>query len=279
MSRIQKAISKVMLGRGEHPGNENVHKRIQRRRLEVSAEATNDSGPRLEDLECQHLPAPKAFLQKNRIVAALDDPKAIGIDDYKMLRTKTLRRLASNNWRMLAITSTKQGEGKTLTSLNLGISISRDRNYDVIVVDTDLRSPSICEYLGIRPEKGLSDYLEGNATLNEILVSPGIEGFAVIPNLQATENSSEALMSTKMGQLLQELRALNPAVVVLFDLPPLVVDDALAFTPLIDAMMLVFKVGATSREDALAAREMTSELQVLGCVANGDRSSSEGSYY
>jgi Mrp family chromosome partitioning ATPase len=69
------------------------------------------------------------------------------------------------------------------------------------------------------------------------------------------------------------------AVVVLFDLPPLVVDDALAFTPLIDAMMLVFKVGATSREDALAAREMTSELQVLGCVANGDRSSSEGSYY
>jgi Mrp family chromosome partitioning ATPase len=77
---------------------------------------------------------------------------------------------------MLAITSTKQGEGKTLTSLNLGISISRDRNYDVIVVDTDLRSPSICEYLGIRPEKGLSDYLEGNATLNEILVSPGRGG-------------------------------------------------------------------------------------------------------
>lgn len=268
-----------MLGRGGDSGADSTHKRVQRRRLEVSAEATNDSGPRLEDLKCRILPAPEDVLQKNRIVAALDDPKAIGIDDYKMLRTKTLRRLASNKWRMLAVTSTKQGEGKTLTSLNLGISISRDRNYDVIVVDTDLRSPSICNCLGIEPQKGLSDYLEGNATLNEILVSPGIEGFAVIPNMQATENSSEALMSNKMDQLLKELRALNPAVIVIFDLPPLVVDDALAFTPLVDAMMLVFKVGTTNREDALAAREMTSELQVLGCVANGDRSSGDGSYY
>ncbi len=268
-----------MLGRGEDSDGDSPRRRVRRRRLDVSAEATNDSALRLENIDYQVLPASEEALQQNRIVAALDDPKAIGIDDYKMLRTKTLRRLASNNWRMLAVTSTKQGEGKTLTTLNLGISISRDRNYDVIVVDTDLRSPSISQCLGIQPKKGLSDYLEGNASLKDILVNPGIEGFAVIPNMQATENSSEALMSARMSELLDELRSLSPAVIVIFDLPPLVVDDALAFTPLVDAMMLIFKVGATNREDAAAAREMTSELPVLGCVVNGDRATGDGAYY
>jgi len=279
MSRIQKALAKVMLARGETSKSGGSRERIQRRRLDVSPDAKNYAALRLENVAHQVLVAPKKALQKNRIIAGLDDPRAVGIDDYKMLRTKTLRRLGTNNWRMLAITSTKQSEGKTLTALNLGISISRDRNYDVIVVDSDLRSPSVSRYLGIQPKKGLSDYLEGKASLKEILVKPGIEGFAVIPNLQAIENSSEALMSARMGQLVDELSALNSAVIVLFDLPPLVVDDALAFAPLVDAMMLVFKVGVTNREDAAAAREMTSELPVVGCVVNGDKGSGDGAYY
>jgi len=268
-----------MLARGENSKSGGSRERIQRRRLDVSQEAKNYAALRLENIAHQVLVAPEKALQKNRIIAGLNDPRAVGIDDYKMLRTKTLRRLGTNNWRMLAITSTKQSEGKTLTALNLGISISRDRNYDVVVVDSDLRSPSVSRYLGIQPKKGLSDYLEGNASLKEILIKPGIEGFAVIPNLQAIENSSEALMSPRMSQLVDELGALSSAVICLFDLPPLVVDDALAFTPLVDAMMLVFKVGVTNREDAAAAREMTSELPVLGCVINGDRGSGDGAYY
>lgn len=268
-----------MRGHDDARGNRPSRHRIQRRRLNVSAEAVNDSGIRLDSIVKRKEKVSADLLQESRVVTALDDQKANGVDDYKMLRTKTLRRLAANRWRMLAMTSTKQGEGKTLTALNLGISISRDRNYDVIVVDTDLRSPSIGQYLGLKPGKGLSDYLEGKAQLEDILVSPGIEGFAVIPNWHAIENSSEALMSPKMAELLSELDTLSSAVIVIFDLPPLVVDDALAFTPLVDAMMLVFRVGETSREDAATAREITAELPVLGCVVNGNKGSVDGAYY
>ena len=279
MSRIQKAIQKVMLGHGDNSKSGASRNRINRRRLNVSSKAASDAALRLESISHQVLAAQGKVLQQNRIIAGLADSKTVGMDAYKMLRTKTLRRLAANDWRMLAVTSTKQGEGKTLTAINLGICISRDRNYDVIVVDTDLRSPSVGQYLGIKPKKGLSDYLEESASLNEILVNPGIEGLAVIPNLQAIENSSEALTSPRMNTLMDELRELSSAVVVIFDLPPLIVDDALAFAPLVDAMMLVFKVGTTNREDAVAAREMTSEFPIIGCVVNGDRGSGESTYY
>lgn len=279
MSRITKALE-IVKNRGLGESDVNIARnKMLRRRLNVASSDSGAEGSRLADICKISIDVPLDVLHENRIINGVAGQKDNAIDDYKMLRTKVLRRLASNKWRSIAVTSTRQGEGKTLTALNLGISISRNRSYDVIVVDADLRSPSIHHCLGIEPKYGLTDYIEGNATLSDMLISPGIDGFAVVPNCEATDNSSEALMSSQMNKLVEELNGLSRSVIVIYDLPPLVVDDALAFAPLVDSMMLVYRVGVTNREDAAMSKELTNDLPLLGCIINGDDSAGSDSYY
>jgi capsular exopolysaccharide synthesis family protein len=196
-----------------------------------------------------------------------------------MLRTKVLRRLVANQVQVLAVTSTSQGEGKSLTALNLALSISQDPNFDVILVDADLRSPSLHKILGIEPKTGLCEYLAGSANLEDILVSLEESGIGLIPNTHPVENSAESLTGSRMSELMDSLGGLSSSVIVIVDMPPLIVDDVLAFAPFIDAMLLVFRAGVTSRADVAAAKEITTDLPVLGCVLNGAESPKHNVYY
>jgi Mrp family chromosome partitioning ATPase len=133
--------------------------------------------------------------------------------------------------------------------------------------------------LGVDPSAGLYEYLEGTASLEDILISPDISGFGIVPNTYPVENSAEALTGRRMRQLINELRALSPSVIVVVDMPPLIVDDVLAFAPLVDTMLLVFRADVTSRSDAATAREMTADLPIVGCVLNDAHGPNIGAYY
>jgi protein-tyrosine kinase len=279
LSRIQKALEQAKLNRQPETSSGTLADATLRRKRLITPNVTKGDGKRLVDLELRAVQPSVEALHENRVVSNLIDSKSNAVDAYKMLRTKTLRSLVSNQWRILAITSTVQGEGKTLTALNLALSISQDPNFDVVLVDADLRSSSIHSRLGIQPALGLSDYLEGKAELSDILLSPGVEGLGIIPNLHSIENSSEALASARMRELMADLRSLSPAVIVIVDMPPLIVDDVLAFAPLVDALLLVFRAGITSRADISAARELTADLPVVGCVVNGAHSTNSETYY
>ena len=87
--------------------------------------------------------------EKNRLVAAI--PKHPMIDTYRMLRTRVLQEMRANNWKVLAVTSPATGSGKTLTAINLAISIGRDLSSTALLIDGDLRRPSIAEYFGYAP--------------------------------------------------------------------------------------------------------------------------------
>jgi Mrp family chromosome partitioning ATPase len=93
-------------------------------------------------------------------------------DAFKMLRTQVLQRLNENNWNVLAVTSPGTGEGKTLTALNLAASLAMEVDYTVLLVDANLRHPSLHEHLGIPAGTGLSDYLLDDTPLSELLVHP-----------------------------------------------------------------------------------------------------------
>lgn len=279
MGRIQKALERAKLERQTVRTHVSLSDTAIRRKLEVTPEIRAGDGKRLADIKLHSMRPSSDALHHNRVVSSLFDSQANAIDAYRMLRTKTLRRMVSNQWRFLAVTSPTRGEGKTLTSLNLALSISQDPNFDVILVDADLRSPSIHTLLGIKPEVGLFEYLEGNVDLNDVLMSPSVEGLGIIPNMHSIENSSEALASSRMRELMTSLRALSSAVIVIIDMPPLIVDDVLAFAPMVDSLMLVFRAGVTSRADAAAAREMTTDLHVIGCVMNGVQGGTTDTYY
>ncbi len=209
--------------------------------------------------------------ERNRLVAAL--PKHPLADSYRMLRTRVLQQMRGNGWSTLAITSAGINSGKTLTAINLAISLAREVSSTVLLVDLDLRSPSIHEYFEYVPDVGISDYLSGDTPISQMQFSPGIERLSILPGRESMENSAETIRSPKMINLVTELKARYSDRLVIFDLPPmLATDDALAFAPYVDALLMVAAAGTTTRDDLQQSLELLKDVPVIGTVLNKSRS-------
>ena len=130
-------------------------------------------------------------LEKNRIVAAQADSPQRAV--YKVLRTRILQRLRASEWNVIGVSGTGPGEGKTVTAINLAYSLAQDVNHHVVLVDLDLRRPSLHTYLGIEPNRDLSDFLSGTTALDQILVRPGESRLAIMTNQTTSRDSSEVL--------------------------------------------------------------------------------------
>ncbi len=218
-------------------------------------------------------------MHENRLIAGGD--QQIVVDAYKLLRTRVLHRMQQNNWRTLGITSPGANVGKTLTSVNLAISVAMKHESTVVLVDADLRRPSVHKCFGIEVEYGLLDYLEDGIPLERIMINPGIDGFVVIPshNHGHTE-SSERLSSTRMERLVRELTERYPERLVLFDLPPILVgDDVEAFSPYLDAFLLVVEDGKTDIAEYAKTIEILEHEDVLGTVLNKSEETGHGYDY
>ena len=177
-------------------------------------------------------------LEKHRVLMFLDDPQAR--DCYNLLRTQILQRTLDEGLNTLMVTSVLAGEGKTITAINLAVSIAREVKQTVLLVDTDLRNPKIHEYLDCNMGKGLSDYLQDDVPVAELLVNPGLDNMVVFPAGKPLHGSTEILGSPKMERLVQEMKRRYPERYVIFDCPPvLTVSDALIFSSYVDGVILV----------------------------------------
>src|SRR5678815_4521235 len=112
------------------------------------------------------------LLEQNRIVI---DERSIASAAYKVLRTRVLQRMRRNGWKTLGVTGTCPDEGKSLTAVNLSINLARQSGTSVVLVDMDLRKPSIHRHLGISPKYGIGDHLRGGVPLEQVAVRPGLE--------------------------------------------------------------------------------------------------------
>lgn len=187
---------------------------------------------------------------------------------YKMLRTRILQRMRTNGWRRLAVTSASQGDGKSLTAINLAISLAGDVNHNICLVDLDLRHSSVARYLGIKSKHGMSECLQGKVPLKSVLVKPNIDRLVVLPNYKMQNHSSELISSPAMRQTADAL-ASDPNRIVIYDMPPLLsADDVLAFGPFFDAVLLVVAERKTARTDTMKALELLENTNVLGTVLN-----------
>ena len=211
---------------------------------------------------------PTSVLRENRIVTGIGDGPFT--DAYKMLRTQVLQRLRENDWNVLAVTSPGADEGKTLTAINLAASLAMEVDYTVLLVDANLRHPSIHEQLRLPQGKGLSEYLLDDEPVENLLIHPeGFDHLTILPGGRPLMNSSEMLNSPKMSRLVEEMKQRYPSRIVIFDLPPVLnVADALAFAPYVDAALLVVEEGKTRQQDLERALEMLGSTNVLGTVLN-----------
>jgi protein-tyrosine kinase len=218
-------------------------------------------------------------LRGQRIVTgALDDP--VG-EAYKLLRTHIVQRTKADNKNLLMLTGPQAGEGKTLTAINLAISLSQEVDKTVLLVDADLRRPTVHEYFGLPRGHGLVDYLSGSRTIPELLVHPkGFAKFVILPGGRPIAEAAELISSPMMVELVEELKHFYPDRYVLFDLPPMLAfADALAFAPLVDGIVLVVEMGKTPRENIQRSVGLLQEFPVLGTVLNKVEGTDHGYYY
>ncbi len=221
---------------------------------------------------------PHDELIKNRVIAG--DDRSASTAEYKMLRTRVSRLMKVNGWSTLAITSPGQSEGKTLTSINLAISMSMEVDQSVLLVDLDLKKPSIAKKFNCYPSAGISDYFLSDIPLSDILFNPGLERFVILPGNERIVNSSEILSSLKMIQLIEEIKFRYSRRIVIFDLPPvLLTDDALAFSPHVDAILLVVEDGKTKKNELKRAVNLLKSSNILGIVVNKAKVQNQDIYY
>jgi len=214
------------------------------------------------------------LLRKSKIMSFFDDAQSA--DAYRLLRTRVLQRMRQNNWNTLGITSTHPKAGKSLTAINLSIAISMDSSYSSLLVDADLRRPSVADYFGLDITKGIGAYLTGDTPTSELLITPGIEDFAVLPCEAGQSGASELMNSPKMTRFVEQTKKGAANQITVFDLPPILVgDDVLSFSSHLDD-------GVTERPDIQHALHLLKDTQVLGCVLNKSaeaKSTSYGGYY
>ena len=213
------------------------------------------------------IPLDEQVLREHRILMGHNSPFA---DAYKILRTQVLHRLRENGWNMLGITSPRDGEGKTLTSINLAIALAAEPTQTVLLVDADLRAPRIHEEFGLESGPGLTEYLLDGRSLEDLLVHPAVGRLILLPGGRGTAQSAEVLATPRMTALGKELKHRYASRVVLFDLPPaLDRADVLAFSPQLDALLLVVEDGNTSEVDFKhAVQVLKGSAPILGTVLN-----------
>jgi capsular exopolysaccharide synthesis family protein len=206
-------------------------------------------------------------LRRNRLMVAGSD-EILG-EAYRLLRTHILHGTERASRNTLMLTGPRPNEGKTLTTINLAIAIARKVGRTVLLVDADLRNPSVHRYLDLPAGPGLVDYLTSWYPIAESLVHPqGLANLVVLPAGRSTTHSVELLGSPRMVDLVRELKHFYPDRYVLFDLPPLLYADPLAFAPLVDGILLIVEAGSTPREEITRALKTLQEFPVLGCVLN-----------
>jgi capsular exopolysaccharide synthesis family protein len=188
--------------------------------------------------------------------------------------------MRANGWKTLAITSPGAGVGKTITAINLAISLASEVNQTVLLVDLDFRHPSIGGYFWEEPGPGISDYLSDDRPVGELLIHPGIDRLVILPGNQPLTHSSEKLSSPKMIGLVEELKGRYPDRLILFDMPPVLArDDVIAFSPYLDAMILVVEEGKTTKDELSQAYESLDEAKILAAVLNKAEQVSAGVGY
>ena len=269
MSKLKKALEKAKEARGD----------FDRRPLERIAPAPVPDRDRQDETarksyspfkptytQTKVIKCDSDFMQLNRIlpVCTLD-----GADRLKILRTQILSVVSENGGNSLLVTSANPGEGKTLTAINLAISFSHQINGTVLLVDGDIKKPTIHKYFGLEDGPGLSDYLIGKAEIEQVLVNPGMERLVILPGGRPLTNSAELLDSARMKLLFREMKERYSDRYIIFDSAPVLTSaDPLVFANFVDRILIVVEAEKTKRDDLKKVFDVMKSRPVIGTVLN-----------
>lgn len=259
---------------------EHIKKAIERARLERQHLALHAPAPEAAPApgaEAEAAQAPPAqivaidrhHLQAMRIVA--HDSVEARSTHFDMLRTQVLQRMDAASCQTVAVTSPRSGCGKTVTAINLALSMARQSEQSVLLVDLDMRRPKVARYLGLQPAAGVHDVVSGKCKLSEAILVPDLCGhrLAVLASPNPIASPTEHLVSSAMKTTLARLKKDLGRRIIVFDLPPMLSsDDFLAFLPQVDCALLVASAGESTMHDIAECERLIDPEKFLGCVLN-----------
>ena len=247
---------------GEEEGTRKPERKEEAKPLEKQVEAHPDyTRTAFQEVDAE-------LMEENRIVTLTGKTSHI-TEQYRMLRTQILHKTEGNGDNCLMVTSAIDGEGKTTTAINLAVSIAREIHNTVLLVDADLRRPSIHKMLDIKPEKGLSNYLLDHVPLEDLLIRTGVEKLTFLPAGESIPNSTELLRSATMLDLIREVKERYKNRYVIFDTTPLLVTaDPTVLAQYMDGIIFVVQAERTPRSDVAEALALLEGRNILGMVMN-----------
>ena len=236
-----------------------------------------DKDPIESSLELREIKLSTRTARNNRITTLTNSSLS---GPYDMLRSRTLRIMRENNWKRLAITSPNVACGKTTITTNLAISLARQSDLRVLVLDMDLRRPALSKVLGHKDRHSLHETLGGDVKPHEQLLRLG-DNLIFGLNYKPADNPSELLQSNRTKKVLEEIEQEFQPDLMIFDMPPMLSsDDNVGFLKNVDCALLVGAAEETSIKQLDNCEKELAELtNVLGVVLNKCRyTDSDGGY-
>ena len=209
-----------------------------------------------------------------------DTADSIIAEEYKKLKSMLIRETKADFLNTIMITSAVESEGKSLTAVNLAISLAQEIDHTILLVDADLRKPMIHEYLGVEYKYGLSDYLSQDIDISDILVKTGIGKLVVLPAGHQVANPVELLASGKMMTLMRELKHRYMDRYIIIDTPPVLpFADTNTIGSYVDGVLFIVQEGKAQQSAIEEAIEMIKDFKILGVVYNNvSRTQLDGHY-
>ena len=200
-------------------------------------------------------------------LVAITSPDSSYCEEYRSLRTHVLHKSQRQKLQSIVVASVNPGEGKSITALNLAWLLAQTDGVKALVIDSDLRMPSLADYVGIEVEKGLSHVLAGDSTLTEAIVKLQPSGLHILPGGDPRKDVAELISGPKFKEILREAREMFDYIII--DAPPLgVFTDATVLINHADGAMLVIRANKTRYSSIDRALEPIPRERFLGVVLN-----------
>ncbi|WP_223921983.1 XrtA-associated tyrosine autokinase [Geobacter sp. AOG2] len=215
----------------------------------------------------------------------LNDPLSSTAEEFRKLKSVLVKMTKGEGFfkNTLMVTSAVPHEGKTLTALNLAISLAQEFDHTVLLVDADLRRPAVQSYLNMNWKVGFSDCLLGETDIGETIIGTGIGKLSVIPAGRSVPNPVELFTSQRMRGFIEEMKYRYHDRYIIFDTPPILpFAETRSLAHLVDGVLFVVKERLASQENIKEAVESLKGCELLGMVYNDamlDRHDERYSYY
>ena len=203
----------------------------------------------------------------NQRIVAITQPNSSYCEEYRGLRTHILHKAQTQKLQSIVVASVGPSEGKSVTALNLSWLLAQTDGLKALIIDSDLRRPSLANYLAIETTVGLSDVLEGTSSLKEAIIQLEPAGLYLLPGGQSRHDVAELISGQKFKEILSNLRGMFDYVII--DAPPLgVFTDATVLINHADGALFVVCANKTRYKDVDRILEMLPRERLLGAILN-----------